>query len=1180
MKRFLLSLIVPFLFFIVANGQQTYTNNMNASLVVGQADFTSNNTTYNQSTTVGASYTAVSPDGKLAIALQHSGGLFLWNNLPTNNGAPADVVVGNSGFSVVEEGCTQSLTRGINGVAFSPDGQKLIISDTYNHRVLIWNTIPTANGQPADVVLGQSDFVSGESGSGNSKFNKPAGVFVSPDGKLFLSDRDNHRVLIWNSIPTVSNTPADIVVGQPDFNTVTTGTDLNKMNSPFGLWVSPDGKLLVSDEQNHRVLVFNTVPTSNGATANVVFGRTGTAQTAANRLRQPVGVTVSPDGKVFIGDFANHRVLIFNSIPDVNEASADLVLGQTNFTNRIAFNPSGNPSASNMRNPYNVSTDINGRLYLAGRDMNRVMVFGTQPAQAADLGVEISGATANVCSGSQVTFKVKVTNNSAVNATGVIVTTALPALFNYSSHLESGGVYNATSGYWNIGNINAGESKELELWGEVNVVNAISLNAYANVVQSNQMDNNYSNNATSVNITVHGGSAPTGGVLNGPTASFYGQTVTYSLDGVTGAVDYIWEVTGAVSVAGFGNSRQITFGNQPVQITVVPVSATCTGRYFSRQVSLSPGYQSQWVLFNTDFSDWCPGESREVEIKVKNIGGLQWLASPDFQLAYWWNGQSMADGYRIDIPQNVNPGEEITLKAVVTAPTTSGSNNLNFDIVKIGCCAFADNNGECGPDNIQFSSPDLKILNDQLAPTPDIAVLPTISGECSVTVSTVPTATDNCAGQITATTTDALTYTTQGTYTITWKYDDGHGNISTQQQTVEVKDVTAPVPNVAVLPTISGECSVTIATAPTATDNCAGQVTGTTTDALTYTTQGTYTINWKYDDGNGNTSTQQQTVEIKDLTAPVVISSPSDITVPVNNTACSAVVSWSEPIVTDNCSAMLTIEKSHVSGQVFPLGTTLVTYTFKDGNGNSSSCSFNVIVTNNFDVIAQINHVTCFGAQDGSIVLTPIGGQTPYSYHWDNGFGVSKDLTELNGGTYSVIATDAFGCVVEKNYVVNEPDAINVAVTMEGNVLKAANTSADDYQWIRVDQGNAFIPMANQCEYLASATGVYAVIITQGSCSAISNDIEVITSGTFKGMENQSVSVYPNPNQGKFVLDFGKEITNGKVRISDLNGMLVFEKVNVDGYTLNVNISEKLSGLYIVEVVENNHVNIIKIVKQ
>ncbi|HLP65843.1 T9SS type A sorting domain-containing protein, partial [Flavobacterium sp.] len=48
--------------------------------------------------------------------------------------------------------------------------------------------------------------------------------------------------------------------------------------------------------------------------------------------------------------------------------------------------------------------------------------------------------------------------------------------------------------------------------------------------------------------------------------------------------------------------------------------------------------------------------------------------------------------------------------------------------------------------------------------------------------------------------------------------------------------------------------------APTATDNCAGTITATTNDPLTYNTQGTYTVTWSYNDGNGNTSTQQQTV--------------------------------------------------------------------------------------------------------------------------------------------------------------------------------------------------------------------------------------------------------------------------------------------------------------------------------
>jgi hypothetical protein len=77
---------------------------------------------------------------------------------------------------------------------------------------------------------------------------------------------------------------------------------------------------------------------------------------------------------------------------------------------------------------------------------------------------------------------------------------------------------------------------------------------------------------------------------------------------------------------------------------------------------------------------------------------------------------------------------------------------------------------------------------DVTAPVPDIANLPAITSTCSV-VSTqipVPTATDNCAGIINATTTSPLSYTAVGTYTITWTYDDGHGNISNQNQTVTV----------------------------------------------------------------------------------------------------------------------------------------------------------------------------------------------------------------------------------------------------------------------------------------------------------------------------------------------------------------------------------------------------------
>lgn len=101
------------------------------------------------------------------------------------------------------------------------------------------------------------------------------------------------------------------------------------------------------------------------------------------------------------------------------------------------------------------------------------------------------------------------------------------------------------------------------------------------------------------------------------------------------------------------------------------------------------------------------------------------------------------------------------------------------------------------------------------------------------------------------------------TYTVT--ITDANSCFSTQTVTIgTTPDVTAPVPTIAVLPEISNYCAVLASqiTIPTAIDNCVGTLNATTTDPLTYNTVGTYTITWKYDDGNGNTTTQLQTVKV------------------------------------------------------------------------------------------------------------------------------------------------------------------------------------------------------------------------------------------------------------------------------------------------------------------------------
>jgi gliding motility-associated-like protein len=91
----------------------------------------------------------------------------------------------------------------------------------------------------------------------------------------------------------------------------------------------------------------------------------------------------------------------------------------------------------------------------------------------------------------------------------------------------------------------------------------------------------------------------------------------------------------------------------------------------------------------------------------------------------------------------------------------------------------------------------------------------------------------------------------------------------TKKITVVIGDVQAPIPDIINLPTITGNCHTTITTIPTATDVCAGAITGTTTNPLSYSLPGNYTIVWNYNDGNGNKSTQNQTVTIASQPLPV-----------------------------------------------------------------------------------------------------------------------------------------------------------------------------------------------------------------------------------------------------------------------------------------------------------------------
>jgi len=773
----------------------------------------------------------------------------------------------------------------------------------------------------------------GASGSGDGQFNMPRSAAVDSDGNVYVADTSNNRIQKFSSSGSFITKWGSYGSGDGQFR------------SPWGVCVDSDNNVYVADTSNHRIQKFD----SNGGffgwigldneyntgwhdPGTETYGLFGTGD---GQFWLPYDVAVDSDGNIYVADTYSHRIQKFDS--------SGLFLGWWGYDN-YGLTGWHNPESGTIgddgsgdgqfKYPRGIVVDSDGNVYVADTSNHRIQKFDSFGDLLGWWGYDSLGltgwhdpGTGTIGASGSGDGQFRSPWGVSVDSDGNVYVADMQN-YRFQKFDSSGGLF----GWWGYDNLGLTgwhlpgtgaygnfNIEDGQFWLPYDVTVDLDDNVF--VVDTFNRRIQKFDLVPPLEVT-----SPNGGEI------LLANTTH----------DITWET-------GVGNDYvKIEFShNNGTDWEEVEASTENDGLYEGWTVPCN--LSAECLIRITGLNDLIPDVSDDIfSIESSTPPVITLIGLPEIILecgigTYEEPGATAEDGCGNDVP--------VVIKGDAVDTMSCDIYIITYDAI--------DLSGQAATQVTRTV-----IVRDTTPPNPDVDPLPTLEGECSVEITTAPTATDSCVGAIEGTTNGTLpiTFTEKGPHTVTWIYDDGNGNTTEQIQTVNVIDVTPPVPDVDPLPILEGECSVEITTAPTATDNCVeGQIIGITEGTLpiTFTEQGTHTVIWKYNDGNGNITEQTQTVKVEDVTPPTIhLSDSTCVDISKYKIANMLTVSAS-----DNCASdvELVIDKVKILNKggrrvwgrgihrvvgndiyVFPNGrdwSIVVTVTASDSNGNTTTDS-------------------------------------------------------------------------------------------------------------------------------------------------------------------------------------------------------------------------------------------------
>jgi hypothetical protein len=332
------------------------------------------------------------------------------------SGQNADLALSSFGINKAKNSTT---FNHLNGIA--TDGTHFFVCDSWNNRVLVYNSIPSDGKAKPAYVLGQASFTSSKAGYGLDEMNWPVGI-ATANGKLYVADTHNNRILVWNTIPVETGTAADYAITQYSDNKD------GSINWPWAIWTNGD-KMIVTNTREGQLIIWNAMPTKEDTTADIVISTGGTPRT----IISDGNYLLVGDHNINEGNVQGSGSRVWTSFPINNEDTQDFVCRQEGgqpggciVNGKLVLLNSGrlfvynklpktvaameNPSltvGNNMMNDfkddyyyfgtgdYNQCLYANGTLFAALYNSNKIVAFKGLPTKPTAVPDYVLGGTLN-----------------------------------------------------------------------------------------------------------------------------------------------------------------------------------------------------------------------------------------------------------------------------------------------------------------------------------------------------------------------------------------------------------------------------------------------------------------------------------------------------------------------------------------------------------------------------------------------------------------------------------------------------------------------------------------------------------------------------------------------------------------------------------------------------------------